>query len=127
MQPTPCPAVPDILCALGAIRIPAVSTEPAIHGLVADALSSAGIAAVHEAKLAPGRRIDFLAGRIGIEVKVGRQPRAKLVQQAGKYLALDALDALILVVTRGANLPGALCGKPVVVFGLSKLWGVSLP
>ncbi len=117
----------QILSALATLRIPAVLTEPELHGLIADALAQAGIPAIHEARLAPGRRIDFLCGRVGIEVKVKKQPRSRLQQQAEKYLALEALDGLILATTSGVNLPGAIQGKPVTVFGLNKLWGVSLP
>ena len=37
------------------------------------------------------------------------------------------LSALILVTTDRAIVPGEIAGKPVVVFGLNRLWGVALP
>ncbi len=116
-----------VLAALSGLRIPAVLSEHELHRLVAGALAEAGLNAVHEAKLAPRCRIDFLAGDIGIEVKQGEQARGALLRQAEKYLALPSLSALVLVTTRGVNLPGTIHGKKVVVFGLNRLWGVSLP
>ena len=127
MQPINQPQLDAITAALSTLRIPAVFTEMMLHQWIADALSTAQIDAIHEAKLAPHRRIDFLAGRIGIEAKVGRPARAKMLAQAEKYLAQDQLDALILVATSGVNLPGSLHGKPLIVFGLNRLWGVALP
>ena len=116
-----------IIGALAKVRIPAVLTEPMMHQMIQDALAESGIAAIHEAKLAPRCRIDFLIGDIGIEAKGGRQPKARLLQQADKYLALPGLGALIVVTSGGVNLPGTLHGKPLIVFGLNRLWGVSLP
>ena len=113
--------------ALSTVRIPAVLTEPMMHQMIGDALKQAGIEAIHEAKLAPRCRVDFLVDTIGIEAKVGRQPKGKLLAQAEKYLALPSLSALILVTSGGVNLPGSIHGKPLIVFGLNKLWGVSLP
>ena len=119
--------VNDILKALSKVRIPAILTEPMMHQMIQDALTESGIQAVHEAKLAARCRIDFLIGDIGIEAKVGRQPKGKLLQQADKYLALPNLSALILVTSGGVNLPGTIHEKPLIVFGLNKLWGVALP
>lgn len=117
----------QVLNALADIRIPAVPTEQHMHELIKDALERHQIQAVHEARIQTGSRIDFLCGDIGIEVKQGEQPKTRLVQQATRYLANERLGALILVTTRGVNMPGEILGKPVVVFGLNKLWGVSLP
>ncbi|MDL2207060.1 hypothetical protein LJC33_09175 [Eubacteriales bacterium OttesenSCG-928-N13] len=117
----------DIISALSSVRVPAVLSEYQLHDLVAKALADAGIDAQHEVKLAPRCRIDFLAGRIGIEIKQGEHQRGRLLQQAERYLAHDALDALVLVTTRGVNLPGEIQGKRLVVCGMNRLWGVALP
>jgi hypothetical protein len=121
------PEVDKICAALSALRIPVAPEERQLHGMIAAALREAGIDARHEAAIAPRCRIDFLAGDVGIEVKRGRQSAARLRAQAARYLASPHLAALILVTTDGARLPGELSGKPVVVFGLNRLWGVSLP
>ncbi len=95
--------------------------------MIAAALTEAGIAAKHEAVIAPRCRIDFLAGSVGIEVKRGRLTTARLSAQAARYLASPLLSALILVTTDFAPLPDRISGKPVMVFGLNRLWGVALP
>ena len=95
--------------------------------MIASALEGAGIEAAHEVPVAPRCRIDFLIGGVGLEVKRGRQSAARLSAQAARYLASPALEALILVTTDGVSLSDRIGGKPVVVFGLNRLWGVALP
>lgn len=121
------PEIEKICAALSALRIPAAPEERALHGMIAAALAGADIAAKHEAVIAPRCRIDFLAGSVGIEVKRGRPAAARLKAQAERYLASPQLSALILVTTGAAPLPDRIFGKPVVVFGLNRLWGVALP
>ena len=50
-----------------------------------------------------------------------------LVEQCRRYLESDALEALVIVVDTRVKLPNTLCGKPVIVIGLNKLWGIALP
>lgn len=121
------PEIEEICAALSALRIPVAPEERLLHGLIAEALSRAGIAFVHEAVIAPRCRIDFLAGNIGIEVKRGRLEAGKLRAQAARYLASPVVSTLILVTTDRAPLPDSISGKRVVVFGLNRLWGVALP
>jgi len=116
-----------IVDALSAIRCGASDTEEKLHALVAQALSDAGIEAVHEARLAPRCRIDFLAGSVGIEIKKKRPERAKLIAQLTRYAACDRIGALIVVAPRGVNLPAAIGGKRVRLLALERLWGISLP
>ncbi len=116
-----------ICAALSALRIPVAPEERHLHALIASALSAAGIDFRHEAVIAPRCRIDFLAGSVGIEVKRGRHDSKRLTGQAARYLASPVLSALVLVTTDRAIVPGQIAGKPVVVFGLNRLWGVALP
>ena len=120
-------SVNRILSALSAVRVPAAPGEYDLHALIAAALDEAGIAYAHEAKLADGARIDFLAGSVGVEVKKSRPERARLLRQVDKYLACAEVDALIVVSQRTLSLPAACRGKPVILFTLNRLWGVSLP
>ena len=113
--------------ALVSIRTPATPGEYDLHAEVSRALESAGIAHSHEFRLAPRCRIDFLAGRIGIEIKKGRPVPSALREQLSRYLKSDALDAIIVVTQRAVPLPATICGKPVTVFSLNRLWGVALP
>lgn len=120
------PEIEQICAALSALRIPAAPEERLLHGMIASALEEAGIAAKHEATIAPRCRIDFLAGEVGIEVKRGRQDAKRLAAQAARYLASPLVSSLVLVTTDAAPLPARISGKRVVVFGLNRLWGVAL-
>lgn len=120
-------SVNRILSALSAVRVPAAPGEYDLHALIAAALDEASITYAHEAKLADGARIDFLAGSVGIEVKKSRPERARLLRQMDKYLACAEVDALIVVSQRALSLPAVCRGKPVILFTLNRLWGVSLP
>lgn len=113
--------------ALSAIRVPAQPEEYDIHAAVARALSDAGLNFEHEYRLGPRRRIDFRVGRVGIEVKKGHPASSELTRQLRKYLESDALDGVIVVAQRATALPETLCGKPVRLVSLNRLWGVALP
>ena len=117
-------AVERALCVL---RVPAVPGEYDLHRMIAQALEAAAIPFRHEVRLGPGCRIDFLAGDVGIEVKKGKIDARLIRAQAQKYLGFEEVGALLVVTGGAAPLPGALAGKPVRVFGLNRLWGVSLP
>ena len=113
--------------ALSAVRMPAQPEEYDIHAAVAGALDGSGLGYTHEYKLGPRNRIDFLVGRVGIEVKKGRPATSDLTRQLRRYLAADALDGLIVVTQRVTAVPGEICGKPVMLVSLNRLWGVALP
>ena len=113
--------------ALSSVRMPAQPEEYDIHAQVAEALGAAGLAYEHEYRLGPRCRIDFRVGRVGIEVKKGRPASAELARQLRRYLASDALDAVIVVTQRVTRLPDTIAGKPVYIISLNRLWGVALP
>lgn len=98
-----------------------------LHAEVSAALNRFGIEHHHEYKLAPRCRIDFLAGRIGIEIKKGRPSPAALKEQLTRYLRSDELDAIVVVMQQAVNLPKTIGGKPVELVSLNRLWGVALP
>lgn len=116
----------QILDALGSLRIAPQPEEFEIHTAIAHALKQAGIEYNHEYRLAPGQRIDFMCGRIGIEVKKNRPVAAQLRIQLTRYLQSSALDAVIVVLQKPCVLPKYLCGKPLYVLALNRLWGVAL-
>ena len=113
--------------ALETLRIPLTDSEYQLHELIAAALHDGGFVVRHEVPIAPRCRIDFLVDGVGIEVKRGKPDRRRLLAQCRRYLEQPALEALILVVDTRVALPDALCGKPVVVVGLNRLWGIALP
>lgn len=112
---------------LSAVRMPAQPEEYDIHAAVAGALDGSGLEYTHEYKLGPRNRIDFLVGRIGIEVKKGRPASSRLVGQLRRYLESDALDGMIVITQRVTALPATINGKPVKLITLNRLWGVALP
>jgi len=113
--------------ALSALRIPLAESEYQLHEWIAAALSSGGFVIQHEAVLGPRCRIDFLADGIGIEVKRGKPQKAALLKQCSRYMASQKVEALILVLDTSVKLPGEINGKPLIVFGLNRLWGIALP
>ena len=112
---------------LSSLRIPLIVNEYQLHEHIAAALSDGGFVIQHEAYLAPRCRIDFLIDGIGIEVKRGKPQKAALIKQCTRYLASDKIDALILVLDTSVSLPREIGGKPLITFGLNKLWGIALP
>lgn len=116
----------QILNALKTIRAPLQQREYDLHQLVQCTLESHGIPCEHEVSLARGRRIDLRCGRVGIEIKRGKPPRGKLLEQLTRYALCDGIDSLILVVERSVDVPRMLAGKPVRVICLNRLWGIAL-
>ena len=116
-----------VVRAIGSIRCGAACTEEQLHAQVALALAESGLEVQHEVRLAPRCRIDFKAGRIGIEVKKGKPDSRTLTAQITRYLASEELSALIVVMQRAVSVPECIGGKPVIVISLNRLWGVALP
>ena len=121
------PDMDRVIAALARVRVPAQPEEYDIHAAVAEALALAGLGYAHECKLGPRCRIDFAVGRVGIEVKKGRPTPSLLVKQLRRYLESDALDGIIVVTQRATALPETICGKPLRLVSLNRLWGVALP
>ena len=116
-----------IISALNSIRIPAQPDESDIHNAISLSLTAAGIEFQHEYRLGPRRRIDFVCGSIGIEVKKSRPKASELQAQLKRYLEDSFLTAAIVVLQRPCSLPKTICGKNVYVVSLNRLWGVALP
>lgn len=117
----------EVLDALRALRSPFALHEADIHDQVDRCLREAGLSPVHEARLAPGCRIDYLVGAVGVEIKKGRPDPAALRRQLERYAACGQVEALVVLTQRAVTLPATLCGKPVRSLALNQLWGVALP
>lgn len=116
-------AVWQALCAL---RAPISQGEYDLHRLVEEALTAAHVPWEHEVQLAPRCRIDLTAGRTGIEIKRGKPPRGRLLEQLGRYAACAQIDSLIVVSEGALRLPATIHGKPVKNLCLNRLWGIAL-
>ncbi|MDL2317552.1 hypothetical protein LJC74_00470 [Eubacteriales bacterium OttesenSCG-928-A19] len=115
-----------VLHALRGIRAPRTTSEYDLHALVTEALALHGLPCRHEAQLAPRHRIDVLCGAVGVEIKKGRPSAAALIKQLEGYAQSDAIEALVLVAEWPPRLPSAICGKPLHVISLQRLWGIAL-
>jgi len=93
--------------------------EAELQEAIAEALRRDGIDFEREVSLAPGDRIDFLVGGVGIEVKLAGPPTAVL-RQLSRYAASERVESLVLatIVARHATLPDELGGKPLHVVTL---------
>ena len=126
MTPTQMPLtaqVSQITAAISANRY-RYSQETRLHDAIEQVLADSEIAAVREARLTSAERIDFLAGRVGIEVKIaGRAP--DVLRQLRRYAASPDIDGLVLVTTRARHrgMPREIGGKPVRVVWLSGVTG----
>lgn len=116
----------NVYKALTALRAPLQQGEYDLHHLVMAALDAAGIPWAHEVPLAPRCRIDLLCGGVGIEIKRGAVEKARILRQLTRYAACPQITALILVTEKTVPLPHTLCGKPVRLLCLNRLWGIAL-
>jgi len=116
----------NILHAISGIRAPRTRSEYDLHALVAAALDGASIPYRHEVLVAPRRRVDFLCGTVGVEIKRGKPARSPLLRQLLAYAESPYISALVLVADRPPVLPDRMLGKRLFVIGLERLWGIVL-
>lgn len=116
-----------VIEALSSIRCGASVSEEALHAEAARAFALAGLSAVHEARLGPRCRIDFLVGGVGVELKKSRPAPGALRRQLSRYAACPQVEELVVAAPRAVRLPREIGGKRVTMLGLERLWGVSLP
>lgn len=106
-----------LIAVLKSCRAP-FSTERALQDSIEKLLLEKGVAYKREAVIGPRDRIDFLCGRIGIEVKVSGA-RMQVMRQLKRYFLSTELDAVVLVTVCARHLmPLTLSGKPVAVVRL---------
>ena len=116
-----------VLSALEELRSPFAFTENDLHRMVEQRLTEAGIPFVHEARIGPGCRIDYLVDTIGIEIKKGKPDASAVKKQLARYAACESVEAIVLLTQRAISVPETVMGKPVRVIVLNQLWGVALP
>jgi hypothetical protein len=90
--------------------------EAELQRALAEVLDGAGVDHRREVRLTARDRIDFLAGAVGIEVKVDGA-LAAVTRQLHRYALRPEVASLLLVTTRPQHrgAPRELCGKPVTV------------
>lgn len=108
----------ELVAVLRAARL-AATTEAKLQLAIAAALQDARVEFKREARLAPGERIDFLAGDVGIEAKV-RCDRRKIYRQLERYARIDDVGSLILVTGTAMGLPADIDGKPLFYVSIGR-------
>lgn len=106
----------EVLAALKPLAQLNASHESDISEAVADAFTRTGIAFQREVWLNDTDRIDYMVGRIGVELKLKGTVSA-VTRQLARYADSDLIDELILVTTRYTHrgIVNTLRGKPVTV------------
>lgn len=105
---------------LAARRMLVFVTEAQLQKALVPVFTNAGIAAEREANLSDGvSRIDFLVGRIGVEIKT-KGTWAAVTRQLLRYSRCPEIDSLILVTSKAAHnaIPREIGGKPVLLVSL---------
>jgi hypothetical protein len=112
--------LPKILKAIGRFSY-CFSNEAELQNGLAVALSCAGIEHAREVILSKRDRIDFLAGDVGVEVKI-KGGITDLTSQLFRYAGFPQISALVVVAGKNtlANLPAEINGKPVHVVRIAR-------
>lgn len=99
------------------------SNEQDLQQGIERVLLAASVEFEREVRLTSHDRIDFMAGDVGIEVKVGHTP-AQVMRQIHRYAQLEPIKELLVVTSRcrHAAIPELVNEKPVVVIFLG--WGM---
>lgn len=110
----------EIVAFIHARRLP-LTSEKATQVALADEFRKAAIMVEREVRLDEFGIIDFLAGDIGIEIKLRGQRRA-IYHQCAFYCEHDRVRSLVLATNAAMGMPITINGKPVFVAHLGRAW-----
>lgn len=112
---------PSMLRKFFAIRQFSFVNEKRLQQQVADELTALGVRFEREVEIAPGDIIDFMFGRIGMEVKIKGQ-RRRIYDQCVRYCKTDRVDEIVLATNATMGLPRLIEGKPASVIHIGRAW-----
>jgi hypothetical protein len=118
--------IQSILSALYTVRLNTVVEEYEIHNAIIDAFKEKNVSFQHEYKLCKGRRVDFYCQGVVVEVKKLRPQKTRLLKQIKRYLDVQAVTAVIVVLQKSININKTIQGKPVFIVSLNRNWGVAI-
>lgn len=104
----------EVVATLARYRIMGLA-EAVVQDQIERALRQEGIAFEREVELAPGDRIDFMVGAVGVEVKT-KGTRAQIIRQLARYIRNDRVGEVILAATSRrvlASMPDEITGAPI--------------
>lgn len=110
----------DVLRLLSGVRLP-LDSEKALQAAIEGHLTASGVEFEREVTLAPGDIVDFMVGRIAVEVKIKGARRA-IFRQCERYAAHDSVEAILLVTNVAMGFPPEIGGKPTAVLHLGRAW-----
>lgn len=119
LRPSTTVAADDVLEILRRYRF-RFTDEVSLHRSLAQAFRQSGLSFEREVRLSQYDRIDFMLGRVGVEVKVQggwRAVRAQLL----RYAESERVDELVLVTVKTVHrlVPREMNEKPVFVHQLT--------
>jgi hypothetical protein len=93
-----------------------ITSEEIFQRGVAAVLTHHGVEFQREFRLSPNDRVDFLVGRVAIEMKTEGAINA-VMRQLQRYAQYEAVSEIILLTsrTRLCSMPKTLSGKPIHV------------
>lgn len=92
------------------------TSEAMVQERIEKALDKEGVEHRREVELAPGDRIDFMVGTVGVEVKT-KGTRSQIIRQLGRYVRSDEVKEIVLAATSRrllAGTPDEITGMPIV-------------
>lgn len=98
-----------------------LASETQTQADIAAAFAACGIAFAREHRLSPKDRLDFLCGRVAVEVKT-QGAKIAVYRQCARYCEHPDIDGLILATNMPMRLPALVNGKPCAVVNLGKAW-----
>lgn len=98
-----------------------LSDEKRLQEEMGTVLLAAGFVFEREVRLGSGDIIDFVVGRIGLEVKIAGSKR-EIYRQCERYCTHDQLAGLVLASNVAMGLPAVIGTKPVRLARLGKGW-----
>lgn len=122
-------SVHELISIFSHLRVGIILDEYDLQSRIADMLKKHNISYQKEYRLGSKSRVDFLTEHgIAIEVKKSKPNRTKLIEQINRYGGFEEVKAIIVIVETSLKVPieKTKNGKPCIVFGLRKLWGIAI-
>ncbi|MDQ7981885.1 hypothetical protein QYH69_32195 [Paraburkholderia sp. SARCC-3016] len=101
-------------------RLP-LNDEKVTQAAIANALGLAGMKFEREVRLSDEDIVDFMIGRVAVEVKI-KGAKAAIYRQLERYAEHERVASILLVTSRSMHLPALINGKPTLVASLSRGW-----
>ena len=98
-----------------------LSDEKLLQNDIAKAFDNMGISYKREVRIDDKCIIDFIIGRLGIEIKVkGGGSTMNIYRQIERYCVNEHIDALLLLTSKTMRLPETIANKAVYVISLGR-------